>query len=595
MAGIFDVGVGEVMSSNVTPQTPPAPTKNIALGMLAGAVGAGAEVYKEHVKNQAETEQAIAKGKILSELNNKIETISQAKSSGKYNSAKANMLLSTINKSYMASNPMYAEDIQKFFNSKLGGGWSGGIIKEESEAELARNKYLEKARSLGAIPQDATEDDLDLAAVQGQRALAREALSKANMEELTIRSKKQSMIFAGNSEARAQENNQYERSQRMFTRDMYAAIPYEMDTNVAALNDIYNTWRASGRTKDDTQEALKSIMMRRETARKSVTMLGKTSPDLAKALTSTLSIFDNFEKMVTTTDEKERNSLSDEIKFRQQVALNAVLEQMSPEDANIVLASQALPHAIGLQNQAGAKVVVAAEKVTDEDIIRIFAKNGNPYNVTANPYPREPNMKAAVSKFPKVILGGWKDAVKQNKPELISEYNGQINSYMKSLKHHMGSIERPSDLKPAIELLSDPDIGKWLRSDGADPEAVDSAKMVYQNYYRDQVLKNAENMLQGNIVLGGSFTGQQSNVLNKAEDLEPMLVGDNIVIVQRGMKIQDAAIKSDPQLKSLTGILNSFLKVSSNLEGADVKSTFENVIKPYVFGIQEEQAKGNQK
>jgi len=591
MAGIFDVGVGEGLNSSVTPTTPPAPVKEVALGMLAGAVGAGTEMYMKGLENRAKAEESARKNLVLSELNSKIEAISQAKSAGKIDSSKAAMRISVLNKSYIAANPSYTEDIQKFFGSKLGGGWSGGILKDETEAEKTRQKYLDKAAAVGVIPNNPTDSDLDFAAVIGKQALARDALNEAAAEELAIRAKKQSMQFGANAESRAQENQNRTRLERHYTDTLFNVLPYEMKANATKMQGIYDEWVKGGKTEEGKQKALMDIMLMKDSANTRMVEVGKFSPDTQKSLESVLPIFDNYAKMFTTKDESEYKKLKQDSDMQVLLAERAVTANLSPSERAIVYASKGFRYAVGLQNTASKSLMKGAASVTDEDLMRVYARNASPTKTLFNPFSGEPEDAAVIKAYPSLMLRSWESASKEGDPEVIGEYNIQLNSYLKSLKQHMGSIDRPSDLEPAIGILTDPAMGKWIRSGQADNDAVDSARMVYQTYYRDEVLKSASKILQGSVVSVGGV-GQKNEVIDMSKDIEPILEGDRVILVKKGAKYQDSALRSNADVAKLTKIVNNFLNVSANLDGTSKDKVLETIIKPYVFGI-EEAPKGN--
>lgn len=591
MAGIFDVGVGEVVNSNVTPQTPPAPVKNIALGMLAGAVGVGAEMFKKNQELEAKKASEEAKGRVLSSINSKIEAITQAKNSGKIKESAANMQISVLNKSVMAANPSYAEDIQKFFNSKLGGGWSGGIIKEEDEAERIRKAQIDGANSAGYIPRNATPDEIELGIAKYQRLQAHQIETQATMDELTILGKKQSQTIAKSAEERARENQDRVRLERRLTDGLYTMLPFEMDTSVEELNKDYDKWVSEGRTPAGGEELYSTIMLKKEAAKKRLLEVGKFSPDTAKAISSTLSMYDIFAEKVKTNDERQLKVLTDRFNLQKQVALMAAVSKMKPSDKNTVMLSAGFPHFVAVQNKATAIMAKKDNQPTDEDVMRIWAMNGNGYDVTFNPFSKDPEEAAAAKEYSAKLLAGYDRAVTSGDNEAVGDFNVQINAYMRSLRDHSGSIRTPADLSTAVSFLSDPKVGKWLSSGGADKDAVEAAKSVYQNYYRDEVLKSAENLFQGNIVIGSKFTGGQSNVINISKDLEPRLEGGRVSFAKAGQAFVDPEVRNSQQLKDLSNILNNFLAVSKNLEGKDEQWTFENVIKPYVFGIKPEDKK----
>lgn len=595
MAGIFDVGVPEMVGSNITPQTPPAPTKNIALGMLAGAVGVGAEMIMKNQELEIKRANEEAKGRVLADVNAKLEAISQAKNSGKIRGTAANMQISVLNKSVIAANPAYAEDIQKFFNSKLGGGWSGAIIKEEEESERIRKAQIDGANSVGLIPQNATPDQIDLGVARYQRLQASKMETEALSAELSILSKKQNLNISASAEQRARENQEWTRSERRLTDKLYDTLPYEIDANFTELEKMYNQWVEDGMPAEAAAELEKSVLLMKEGAKKRLVMVGQYSPETSKALSQSLGMFDIFAERIRTTDERQLKVLTDRFNLQKQVALMAATARMPPADKNAVLLSAGFPQFVAAQNKATALLAKKENQPSDEEVMRIWTMNGSNWDVTYNPFTKDPEQAAAVKAYSRNLIAGYEGAVDSGDKEAVGDFNRQINAYMKSLRDHSGSIRTPADMQTAVDFLADPKIGKWLSSGAADADAVGAAKAVFQNYYRDEVLKSAESLFQGNIVIGDKFTPGPSQVVNIARDLEPRLSGGTISFVQKGKAYADPKIRDNESLRKLSQIVNKFMAVSKNLEGKDEQWTFDNVIKPYVFGIQEEPKEGDKK
>jgi hypothetical protein len=590
MAGIFDVGVGDVMGSNVSPESPVSKPANFGLGLLAGAVGVGSKMFEKQQELDYKASQELAKGQVLADVNDRLESISQAVGTGKKTKDWANTQISVLNKRVVASNPAMAEDITNFFNKKLGAAWSGGIINKETEQEAIHKKLLSGATSRNFIPNNATPDEVELGIAKYQRATAFEDQQKALMQELSIRGKQISNRNAISSEARAVANQAYEESRRQLTDSLYSYMPYEMDRVVGGLQKGFDDWLSSGKDKSKGEELRNQIMLDKEIQRKKIAEIGKYSPETQRVGDSLLSVYDNYAKRLDAADESQLKSLEDEFKRKQFAAVSILTSKMSPEDQVIAMASPALPYMTAVQSMAGQAYAKAIPNVTASDVASIWATNANSYDITSNPFPKEPRQKAAMDQYTKDLMTGYDKAILSGDKEVVGDYNKQINGYLNSLKDFSGNIKSPQDITNTIKVLSDPRFKKFMESGQADPDAINGALNVYEVYYRDNVLKTAERLYQGYIPTKYSRgdIGTTPRTYNISKDVEPRFDGNTLSFGVKGQVLTPREVRDNAALNELKAMLDPFMAVSSNLQGKDKQWVFDNIVLPTVFGISPE-------
>lgn len=604
MAGIFESNVEGVMGSAVSPEQAVSRPKNLALGMLAGAVGVGSDMFKEQMRIDAKKEEEATKAKaeafksgVLADINNQIEAYGQAYKTGAIGRDRFNTKISVLNKKAVASNPALVEDINKMFSTKLGGAWIGGQVKEKTESEVVREKLLATAVSLGAVTPDMSPDEVDFNLSKVAQYQSNAAMLKEDANKLAYINAK--LTRKGKIQSMEQSAWRFEKEvvERQMTDRLYQMFPFEYD---AVRNDLvsrFDTFNSGPRTAQDKTNFVNELAREKELKRKQIVMLGKANPEVQSVLEPLLAQYDMYSKMASAGGEEELKGVQDELKLLEGRAKLAFMQNMTPQERSFVVNSRMVPYAANLQAKAGK---------TSMDVIARMYQTGLPDGGNANPVDGTPE----ASEHAKAIIDGFSRANNKGDSLAVDEYKAQANNYLQNVVDYSGKIKSMKNIKPAIEMMANPEFKKLVESGAVKPETAEAIKRVYQTYYTEHVLKTAEKVWEGgrgalpanyrrDITYkdsgDGGKVGTAPYSYTYKDELEPVFNGSGVSFVAKGGYKLPPNLNEDENLRQLSRSLNTLIKSKAHLEGTDYKTQFETFVKPYVFGIVPEGKDGSKK
>lgn len=592
MVGIFSAEVGQLGGSNVTPITPVKNPSNLALGLLAGAVGVGADMFKQQQVIDAKAQEDLLKQKaaveeaaVISDYTSKLSSFAQAVSSGSMKRGEALDQVSRLYNKVVARNPGYVNAIMKAQTSMLGSGVIGGIIKEGTEEEKAYNVIRDKALAANAIPVGTPIEDEGVYVKKFQHDMQLEDQLKSKADQIALINAKLTTTQKQLGIKKAEQDLDYARlsqEKANLAADMenglFAWSKIEFGVVNKQMADIVDSARQGGMNPTDVAEKLQAMDIKKAALEQQARDLARNNPAIGNVLKPMVGIIDVYKSMLDKS--QDIKVLDNKLKFQQLRFEQIFNSKRTDKEREYLALSASYPYMAGLQRETSSIVIDA------------LTKNSNSDGDNANPFPKDVNDQKEMSKYSGALLDSGFKSVSANDKEAVGEMKVQVNNFLKSGVEFGGNAKTLEQVRGITDFIADPKYKKWKNEVGLDQEATDAASNIVRRFYSDETLKVMRNNWEkGELASWYQLSAATGN--KKYKDVfEPYFNGTSVVFKSKDATSSRGLDKLQNDDK-LLGAINKQLRLIAHTEDMEYQEAYEKFILPYVFGVTPE-AKGGE-
>lgn len=585
---IFSVGPEGLMGSNVSPTQPSQDTSGVVTLQAVGGIFEGlAKGYGRAATQAAEDRAKLAKGSVLTEATNKLSKLADQVNTQNMDSSTATTLARSMLRKYKSANPIYAEELDKAYNSFISGPL-GKDIQEGSEQFQMEDALINKARDAGWIKSYYTRE-------QQVQAANMYANFQMTGDQLDRQAK---MVDLQNSQLETVIKNQtIDRNQVTMAKAQIdlnnARLAKDTRSSLSTFGEVY----FNGKFKQDVDSVMRELNPEDpQSVSQAMQAMDQLLWQVKASVTSGTNSYAGsdfisaqlkpFEDYVDITKRKVNGEYTDQqykAKSDRIVLLQKYAALQDPEMVRAVVVNDMLKYAspnILASNKAAAnylnlgampKVYTPADKTERRETSEFLS------GVVT------PSIQALVS-----------DSVDKDTGKILSEQvNAQINDVLKSLSYHSMSVENPSQYDAVSSFLASPEYTKYVEKYGRNLQYSDSARNVLEVGYQNKLIEGSRDMYENAKVQIHRGRGVTEKSLK--EVFEPKFTGNSVTFVtKKGVIPSPEVAKKLSEINSeqgLAGAVNRMLNLNYNLSGEDKKTTWETVIAPNIFDISFEEPK----
>lgn len=594
MVGIFSAESSQpLQGSAVTPKQAPEMPKNMLLGMLAGAVGVGADIFKH--QQSLDADQAIrdqktaadaAKNKVISDVSVRYSNIVQAQMSGGMTDRQAYLEMNKIWQDANLKYSEYGQDLAKLHAQAMGNGFAA---REFDKLDFSEKLFQQQA--------DAAKDFIPVGATREQQE---EGVKKWQAQQAFVEMMK-------NSSSEVALYNQQLKTQGILTSNERARLALQKETAEKNSRDAFFGW-ASGAYDSINTQAMNIVKSVQDGDPKSIAEakialdalkrntqndILKIAPDgdFSRQTSELLGILDTYKEIIGNGHiTKEMN---EQLSAQKTKALFTLNSKMSDEARMYVYASNLLPGFTSVANKASSSLIDTIESISGvynkgrldnalSDKPEDIAKNKAAFNTTTegtlnvldNPYT-PPNQRAAAIKEGKLLMDNMlKSIVDQSKS---------------------GSVSYQA-IEPYALFYASPNGKRWLEEVKVDPATKDAFATVIQKYYLNRVqttLSRSWKNAEPSSSVGNSMMQLPADANNFGikDSYKVSFNGSSIVLEPKSGVDRQSLINHADNAAKFQSTLNTYANLWANIQGMSMKDVYETIVQPTVFGVKPEGTK----
>lgn len=600
MVGIFSAESSQpLQGSAVTPKQAPEMPKNMLLGMLAGAVGVGADIFKHQQSLDAaqairdqKTAADAAKNKVISGVSIQYANVVQAKLSGKYDDNRAYLEMNKIWQDANLKYSEYGQDLANLHAQAMGGGFASKEFDRVGFEEKKRQDAVDLAVKEGFGLPNASPEDQDKMVydrrqfLENQRAVKYQA---DRMRGINARLQNERGLVGLQRDQLEFEKAKAEQAGNVAARGLvaqqYKIVANKAETIVAEAFKSGNP--------DAMREADKQLALLESTT---MGMINDVAPDANK------SRLGQYTTPMLNIIKMQRDRLSNPSKFNREfldrtISTNQMILLSNMKDTEkMAVASSKLVNAPGV---AGTDAAISVTNALNR-----YAQIADPYQPiknTVSDSKEDVQDNTTVLEFMKSkTFNALNNKGDQQYAGVVDEGRKNMDRMLQAVVDDQGNIKSYNSIKPYIDFLSSSDGKKWVEEVGFSPKVKDGLNALVASHYQNQI----ETMLSGEwsnkgsttaaaMARGVSWEAPPNDIPAMKESFDYKLVGDSVKIIPKANQpagAKDINQYSDQVNKFETSV-NKYVMLIHNLRGDPVEKIYNEVVLPTVFGVKPEEAK----
>lgn len=579
-------------SSAVSPQRPVVDESSIGLmDSLAGAIKGVGSLFQE--RNERTVEEAT--NRVAADFVQRQLALADAVETGGMKSSRARMEMRKNYTAFLAENPGMIDTLTSIHKKVIDESGLGKVIMEGSEQEQLEETAWKAALKdgFGTINDDEYTRLQTIEAhrqwVEGQRELrdlkaqqdADNAVLDRDIKKLTIAGKKiTNQTAALNLQTKQQENKARQAITKMFDGDF---ARYQRTSD-----EVLQRVEQGELTPEQGVVEIRRLTQEREQILRSVGAFAGTD------------LINNFNSIYKRAEELALDRVSGKISvetYNNQIERNILTQKAlitgDEDTARLVATSD-------LFKIADVQLYPAISSVIQDIMVQNSDPNVKaPYNLIDNPEKGRQYLGVL-----RDTVGKLNNNTEGVTPKAVEEFRTNLTKVLDGVNTYQHYVDNPKELKPIIEFLADPGIGKFFESqEGFDPRFAENAKQVFQVQYEQQVIPAIKEFLdrysdQVQPVFEGAGISFQprSDVMARLEaDRQAGVrraaeVGDRIPIgpsgqveALRGMR--EARERAEEANRKIAPLLNEMVRVTAHLgHTRNYKGVYQSVYEPQLFG-----------
>lgn len=584
---LFNTEIPSVQGSAVTPVQPVKDDSSMSgLNTLAGLFNTGAKLYTK----AKEEEKEEAKDSFLNNVELEAKKYIESWHTG---SIKKDEALTRVRQLYNKAQASpgaaaYRDQLNDSFSMLVSTAGLGKGLVEESPQEKFMRERTEAAWKAGAVFSWMDESQQQEAVENHWRKVgASEELARLQALQAYENSKQRYQLGV----TKGQQAKLNFEQDRLSFQSQQTAYNFVNSDFVGFSNEIENLTKEAELAKNNP-EKLKEIYAQMEaklnTRKAFVTQAGAYGG--SSFFEPMLKVYEQRVELAKMSTDPKVDKQRYEDMYSSALALEKFImfSNASPEDKRLAAFS-----AIYQGNPALATLSLNA---AHNNLVR---RNSGTSGSVANPFPKSSEDVKDFEGYKKVVLGAVRNinyGLGDNK--LKQETEAQINSILLGIDEYSKSAKAAKDVQPIMEFLADPQFKTAMDKLQINSNAIDAAQDVLQSNYLDKVLPMVLNEWEtktfsktaSGATLSRDNGAQIYNVNEPVKNyLEPMLIGNKVVFKARpGAKLSVDNDTVREMNKRLGSILTRTTMAWSHLSGESYSTVFEKYVKPYAFGISDD-------
>lgn len=575
--GIFDVGVGDMMASNVTPQQPVPKTSSLEVfsPVIAQTTSSALPAYAKAAKQDRED----ATNTILSRFRRKMAAIADDTIYNGTSPERAMMQASRLYSQAQASHPHLSGDLDKAFTSFFSGPL-GSVATKGSEQYQFENKLIAGAADW-ITPDMNREQQLRVAKLKANNAVWKEANQNLKLEremldldgkqsltsmkmdteqlrqqDLQNRIKKQGYELQSIQTVEAQDNNYFKNGFKAQVNGWYDRI---------AAGEA-NTPEGKARLRLEMSNVQSSILsqVNQEGAFMSPTSRDAIMTKYAESIKRVDSSIDNPLLVTTMKEDIDRLNTTEIWKMNQSPKFRQ-MSAMSKTFRNTDIMTLAL--------NVGAEDML--EGMFSKSPVNVLSKDGKSSISAIHRSYIQPNLRLINSgqgfKTPNEL-----EAAKKEMVDHISSVMMGTNAYSDSIDD---SEKSTSNYTAVLDMMGDPELQKFIQDNKTafPPKIVNKFKQTIEAEYVNKNYGIINAKLDGL----STFSSPMAISYNLRDKVEPVLVGSSIKFVAKeGQYAKREELEAlNTQLGSR---LNRILSIDKAFSGDSYDKIFSTRIAPQI-------------
>lgn len=594
MVGIFSAESSQpLQGSAVTPKQAPEMPKNMLLGMLAGAVGVGADIFKHQQSLDAaqairdkKTAADAAKNKVISGVSVRYSNIVQAQMSGGMTDRQAYLEMNKIWQDANLKYSEYGQDLAELHAQAMGNGFAA---REFDKLDFSEKLFQQQANAAkDFIPVGATREQQEEGIKKWQAQQAYLEMMKNSSSEVALYNQQLKTQGILTSNERARLALKKEKAEKDSRDALLGWLSGGYDSVVTQAENI-RAGVIDGDPKSIAEAKIALDTLKRNTQNDIL----KIAPDgnFSRQTSELLGILDTYKEIIGNGHiTKEMN---EQLSAQKTKALFTLNSKMSDEARMYVYASNLLPGFTEVANKGSKSLVETIESISGvynkgrldnalSDKPEDIAKNKAAFNTTTegtlnvldNPYT-PPNQRAAAIKEGKLLMDNMlKSIVDQSKS---------------------GSVSYQA-IEPYALFYASPNGKRWLEEVKVDPATKDAFATVIQKYYLNRVqttLSRSWKNAEPSSSVGNSMMQLPADANNFGikDSYKVSFNGSSIVLEPKSGVDRQSLINHADNAAKFQSTLNTYANLWANIQGMSMKDVYENIVQPTVFGVKPEETK----